>query len=130
MYCVSCCQWVITETEAVAQVLENRVDTSQSLEEAATVSEPAPRNRNFDNIQPRMSATSLVNDEENPNQFGSFRQLDEVFLEPTHRIVPSTIAVSEASIDGAMGSNDQVPSREESSMVRQRRGYGVGVFVR
>eukprot|EP01018_Ginkgo_biloba_P034103 Gb_06214 [translate_table: standard] len=120
LYCVNCCQWVITETEAAAQVLENRADTSQSLEEAATVSEPAPENRNLDNVQPRMRASSPVNDEENPNQFGSFRPSDEVFLEPTHRIVPSTVAVSiphavsEAGIDGAMGSNDRVPSREES----------------
>lgn len=123
MYCVSCSQWVITERDAATQILESRVDISQSLGEAETVNDPVTENGNIDNQPPRTTAPAPAQEleaEARPNHSSNFRQPNECLFEITQTAVPYAAAESipddiyHVGIDRALRSNDRVVSHEDS----------------
>lgn len=132
MYCVSCSQWVITERDAATQILESRVDISQSLGEAETVNDPVTENGNIDNQPPRTTAPAPAQEleaEARPNHSSNFRQPNECLFEITQTAVPYAAAESipddiyHVGIDRALRSNDRVVSHEDSG--RLARWVGV-----
>ena len=123
MYCVSCSQWVISERDAATQILENRVDISQSLEEAEIVNDPITESRNIDNLPPRtksLAPTQQLESDARPNRLSNFRQPNEGLLETTQTAVPCastgsiTNDVYHVGIERALRSNDRVLSHEDS----------------